>query len=181
METLPLCRWVVHHGQLCYLLSAGGVSSCVLQDAQKEAGDSVWSSLLVNLRPLYSYVSLVRSAVGRRPRRPRHASRGYPVGLPRACAGVYLSKDLMTIAGHSLKANITTLAPLVLPISEQLLFFINLVARKVRLPHPSLAAFGDCLSHQMGCEPVGQARAAAAAKLVACCTVHTGLMLLAAG
>ena len=47
------------------------------------------------------------------------------------CAGVYLSKDLMTIAGHSLKANITTLAPLVLPISEQLLFFINLVMRKV--------------------------------------------------
>ena len=48
-------------------------------------------------------------------------------------AGVYLSKDLMAIAGHALKANITTLAPLVLPVSEQLLFFINLVARKVRL------------------------------------------------
>ena len=47
-------------------------------------------------------------------------------------AGVYLSKDLMAIAGHALKANITTLAPLVLPVSEQLLFFINLVARKVR-------------------------------------------------
>ena len=46
-------------------------------------------------------------------------------------AGVYLSKDLMAIAGHALKANITTLAPLVLPVSEQLLFFINLVARKV--------------------------------------------------
>ena len=51
-----------------------------------------------------------------------------------AAAGVYLSKDLMTIAGHSLKANIATLAPLVLPISEQLLFFLNLVARKVRPP-----------------------------------------------
>ncbi len=49
-------------------------------------------------------------------------------------AGVYLSKDLMAIAGHALKANITTLAPLVLPVSEQLLFFINLVARKVWLP-----------------------------------------------
>lgn len=46
-------------------------------------------------------------------------------------AGVYLSKDLMAIAGHALKANITTLAPLVLPVSEQLLFFTNLVARKV--------------------------------------------------
>ena len=54
--------------------------------------------------------------------------------------GVHLSKDLMSVAGHALKANITTLGPLVLPISEQLLFFVNLVARKV--------GFGD---HQ-GCE-----------------------------
>ena len=45
--------------------------------------------------------------------------------------GVHLSKELMRIAGHALKANITTLGPLVLPISEQLLFFANLVARKV--------------------------------------------------
>ena len=45
--------------------------------------------------------------------------------------GVHLSKDLMSVAGHALKANITTLGPLVLPISEQLLFFVNLVARKV--------------------------------------------------
>lgn len=52
------------------------------------------------------------------------------------CAGVYLSKDLMSIAGHALKANITTLGPLVLPISEQLLFFLNLVMRKVRRPQP---------------------------------------------
>jgi 3-ketoacyl-CoA synthase len=45
--------------------------------------------------------------------------------------GVYLSKNLMKIAGHALKANITTLGPLVLPLSEQILFFANLVARKV--------------------------------------------------
>lgn len=45
--------------------------------------------------------------------------------------GIQLSKELMSIAGHSLKANITTLGPLVLPISEQLLFFVNLIARKV--------------------------------------------------
>ena len=43
-----------------------------------------------------------------------------------------LSKNLMAIAGESLKANITTLGPLVLPISEQLLFFMNLIGRKVR-------------------------------------------------
>ncbi|XP_023741701.1 3-ketoacyl-CoA synthase 4 [Lactuca sativa] len=45
--------------------------------------------------------------------------------------GVSLSKDLMTVVGGALKSNITTLGPLVLPISEQLLFFVNLVARKL--------------------------------------------------
>lgn len=44
--------------------------------------------------------------------------------------GVSLSKDLMAIAGGALKTNITTLGPLVLPISEQLLFFATLVAKK---------------------------------------------------
>nr|QYJ54442.1 3-ketoacyl-CoA synthase-like protein [Consolida ajacis] len=45
--------------------------------------------------------------------------------------GVSLSKDLMAIAGGALKANITTLGPLVLPISEQLLFFSTLVIKKL--------------------------------------------------
>ncbi|XP_071730001.1 LOW QUALITY PROTEIN: 3-ketoacyl-CoA synthase 9-like [Rutidosis leptorrhynchoides] len=45
--------------------------------------------------------------------------------------GVTLSKDLMAIAGGALKANITTLGPVVLPISEQLLFFATLIARKL--------------------------------------------------
>ncbi|KAK1299279.1 3-ketoacyl-CoA synthase 4 [Acorus calamus] len=45
--------------------------------------------------------------------------------------GVSLSKDLMAIAGEALKVNITTLGPLVLPVSEQLLFFASLVARKL--------------------------------------------------
>ncbi|KAJ8764603.1 hypothetical protein K2173_006475 [Erythroxylum novogranatense] len=39
--------------------------------------------------------------------------------------------DLMAVAGEALKTNITTLGPLVLPMSEQLLFFATLVARKV--------------------------------------------------
>lgn len=34
-------------------------------------------------------------------------------------------------AGEALKANITTLGPLVLPVSEQLLFAVNMVARKL--------------------------------------------------
>ncbi|KAG6582344.1 3-ketoacyl-CoA synthase 11, partial [Cucurbita argyrosperma subsp. sororia] len=45
--------------------------------------------------------------------------------------GVRLSKDLMAVAGEALKTNITTLGPLVLPMSEQLLFFATLVAKKI--------------------------------------------------
>ena len=36
--------------------------------------------------------------------------------------GVRLSKELMAVAGEALKVNVTTLGPLVLPISEQLMF-----------------------------------------------------------
>ncbi|XP_050226904.1 3-ketoacyl-CoA synthase 20-like [Mercurialis annua] len=45
--------------------------------------------------------------------------------------GVSLSKDLMVVAGEALKSNITTLGPLVLPVSEQLLFFATLLLRKI--------------------------------------------------
>ncbi|GAB2294584.1 3-ketoacyl-CoA synthase 20 [Dionaea muscipula] len=45
--------------------------------------------------------------------------------------GVSLSKELMAVAGEALKENITSLGPLVLPVSEQLLFFMTLIARKV--------------------------------------------------
>lgn len=45
--------------------------------------------------------------------------------------GVALSKDLMAVAGETLKANITTLGPLVLPLSEQLLFLIAVIKKKV--------------------------------------------------
>ncbi|KAG6550587.1 hypothetical protein Mapa_007840 [Marchantia paleacea] len=45
--------------------------------------------------------------------------------------GVSLSRDLMGVAGDALKANITTLGPLVLPLSEQILFFATLVGRKL--------------------------------------------------
>ncbi|CAA6659009.1 unnamed protein product [Spirodela intermedia] len=45
--------------------------------------------------------------------------------------GVALSKDLMSVAGEALKTNITTLGPLVLPMSEQLLFLATLLARKL--------------------------------------------------
>ena len=44
--------------------------------------------------------------------------------------GVSLSKDLMQVAGISLKQNITKLGPRVLPLSEQLAFACSLIARK---------------------------------------------------
>ena len=40
--------------------------------------------------------------------------------------------QVMAIAGRALKANITTLAPLILPLSEQVKFLLNAAARKVR-------------------------------------------------
>lgn len=45
--------------------------------------------------------------------------------------GVKLTRQLMGEAGRALKQNITTLGPLVLPLSEQLLFLFNLIARKL--------------------------------------------------
>lgn len=45
--------------------------------------------------------------------------------------GVSLSKDLMTVAGEALKTNITSLGPLVLPMSEQVLFLATIIMRKI--------------------------------------------------
>ncbi|CAI9278590.1 unnamed protein product [Lactuca saligna] len=44
--------------------------------------------------------------------------------------GIALNLDLMVIAGNSLKSNISSIGPLVLPASEQLLFVFNLIGRK---------------------------------------------------
>lgn len=43
--------------------------------------------------------------------------------------GIKISKDVIEIGGDALKTNITTLGPLVLPFSEQLIFFGTLVWR----------------------------------------------------
>ncbi|KNA08110.1 hypothetical protein SOVF_165650 [Spinacia oleracea] len=45
--------------------------------------------------------------------------------------GVSLARELMAVAGDALKTNITTLGPLVLPWSEQLMFLATLIRRKV--------------------------------------------------
>ncbi|KAG8364333.1 hypothetical protein BUALT_Bualt19G0118000 [Buddleja alternifolia] len=63
--------------------------------------------------------------------------------------GVSLSKDLMAIAGEALKTNITTLGPLILPISEQFLFFVTLISRKLINPKikPYLPDFKLAFDH----------------------------------
>ncbi|KAF7032652.1 hypothetical protein CFC21_043804 [Triticum aestivum] len=45
--------------------------------------------------------------------------------------GAGLSMDLIAVAGRTLKANITAIAPIVLPISEQLLFAMSFLANKL--------------------------------------------------
>ncbi len=47
--------------------------------------------------------------------------------------GVKIGKELMRVAGRALTANITRLGPKVLPLSEQLIFAGNLIARKVMI------------------------------------------------
>ncbi|XP_034920567.1 3-ketoacyl-CoA synthase 15 [Populus alba] len=49
--------------------------------------------------------------------------------------GLSVSKDLVEVGGHALKANITTLGPLVLPVSEQVHFFTNLLFKKKNRPY----------------------------------------------
>ncbi|OEL38245.1 3-ketoacyl-CoA synthase 11 [Dichanthelium oligosanthes] len=45
--------------------------------------------------------------------------------------GVSLSKELMSVAGEALRTNITTLGPLVLPLSEQLRFLAAVLLKRV--------------------------------------------------
>ncbi|KAJ6729647.1 3-KETOACYL-COA SYNTHASE [Salix viminalis] len=45
--------------------------------------------------------------------------------------GVSLARELMAVAGDALKTNITTMGPLVLPLSEQFMFFVTLLRRKL--------------------------------------------------
>ncbi|PIN04291.1 Very-long-chain 3-oxoacyl-CoA synthase [Handroanthus impetiginosus] len=48
-----------------------------------------------------------------------------------ARVGISITKDVSAVAGEALKKNISSLGPLVLPISEQLIFLAALIARKV--------------------------------------------------
>ncbi|ONK66182.1 uncharacterized protein A4U43_C06F4970 [Asparagus officinalis] len=64
-------------------------------------------------------------------------------------SGIALQKDLMTVAGEALKSNITTIGPLVLPASEQLLFLLTLIGRKLINPgwKPYIPDFKQAFEH----------------------------------
>ena len=70
---------------------------------------------------------------------------------PRAgIRGVRLGKELMSVAANGLKTNMTRLGPLVLPLSEQLLFAGNMVARMLLGPKkvkPYVPDFGLAFDH----------------------------------
>lgn len=68
---------------------------------------------------------------------------------PQGKVGINLSKDLMVIAGEALKSNITTMGPLVLPASEQLLFLFTLIGRKIFNPKwkPYIPDFKQAFEH----------------------------------
>ncbi|KAF5175396.1 3-ketoacyl-CoA synthase [Thalictrum thalictroides] len=61
--------------------------------------------------------------------------------------GISINKDLIEVGGHALKANITTLGPLVLPFSEQLLFFKTLLSKTTKpyIPNYKLAFEHVCI------------------------------------
>ena len=63
--------------------------------------------------------------------------------------GISVSKDVIEVGGHALKANITTLGPLVLPVSEQLHFFTNMLFKKEKakpyIPDYKLAFNHACI------------------------------------
>lgn len=79
-------------------------------------------------RAKYRLVHVVRTHLGGDDKAYRCV---YEEEDPQGKVGISLSKDLMAIAAGALKSNITTLGPLVLPASEQLLFLFSLVGRKI--------------------------------------------------
>ncbi|XP_010480647.1 PREDICTED: 3-ketoacyl-CoA synthase 1-like [Camelina sativa] len=76
----------------------------------------------------YSLVNVVRTHKGSD---DKNYNCVYQKEDERGTIGVSLARELMSVAGDALKTNITTLGPMVLPLSEQLMFLISLVKRKM--------------------------------------------------
>ncbi|XP_073290427.1 3-ketoacyl-CoA synthase 15-like [Primulina huaijiensis] len=61
--------------------------------------------------------------------------------------GLSVSKDIIEIGGQALKANITTLGPLVLPVSEQFHFFKSLLLKKKFTSKPYIPDYKLAFEH----------------------------------
>ncbi|KAL7133335.1 hypothetical protein ABFS83_12G133900 [Erythranthe nasuta] len=61
--------------------------------------------------------------------------------------GLSVSKDVIEVGGHALKANITTLGPLVLPLSEQFHFFKSLLFKKTGSSKPYIPDYKLAFEH----------------------------------
>ncbi|XP_073132075.1 3-ketoacyl-CoA synthase 15-like [Henckelia pumila] len=61
--------------------------------------------------------------------------------------GLSVSKDIIEIGGQALKANITTLGPLVLPVSEQFHFFKSLIFKKKSTSKPYIPDYKLAFEH----------------------------------
>ncbi|KAE8664919.1 3-ketoacyl-CoA synthase 1 [Hibiscus syriacus] len=92
------------------------------------------AAVLLSNKPLdrmcskYELVHLVRTHKGDD---DKHYNCVYQREDGKGTVGVSLGRELMAVAGDALKSNITTLGPLVLPFTEQLMFFVTLVRKKV--------------------------------------------------
>ncbi|XAR55820.1 Very-long-chain 3-oxoacyl-CoA synthase [Bertholletia excelsa] len=97
-------------------------------------------------RAKYQLVRVVRTHKGAHDKAYRCV---YEDEDPQGKMGISLSKDLMRIAGEALKSNITTIGPLVLPASEQILFVLSLIGRKVFNPRwrPYIPDFKEAFEH----------------------------------
>ncbi|XP_043694698.1 3-ketoacyl-CoA synthase 6-like [Telopea speciosissima] len=97
-------------------------------------------------RAKYRLVHLVRTHKGADDKAYRCV---YQEEDPQGKVGTALSKDLMAIAGEALKSNITTMGPLVLPASEQLLFLFTLIGKKLFNPKlkPYIPDFKQAFEH----------------------------------
>ncbi|XVF33093.1 hypothetical protein REPUB_Repub17cG0138600 [Reevesia pubescens] len=79
-------------------------------------------------RSKYQLVHLVRTHKGAD---DKHYNCVYQREDDKGTIGVSLARELMAVAGDALKTNITTLGPLVLPFTEQFIFFVTLVRKKI--------------------------------------------------
>lgn len=98
-------------------------------------------------RSKYQLIHSVRTHTGSSPRSYSCVSQEEDsAGL----VGISLSKDLMSVAAAALRSNITTLGPLILPLSQQLRFLLSLLSSRLRLNSKSssfVPEFGKAVEH----------------------------------